>query len=261
MVDNIAPGSAPGANADADALAAGDTGATPDNNTDSANATAEGVEGPVPYDRFKDKLDENKVLLEANEDLRRTLQSLVEKPAAPAPVAPTPVEIAPPETLSPDQKLQWYLQKGAREHTPAIIDEYLKENIGLDAAGIKQTLDGLRQEAKHSIEARFGQAAKGAGLAVTPELRKAVVGIMKSGNVSIEDAVTTLKSLAPPAPVAPAPDQDSKDMLTGGLTGTATVTDHVPTTFAEANQMARDGKAIAHIDTADILAHGVTGKG
>lgn len=259
MVDIAAPGSAPGADSDADALAVGDTGANPENNIESADAGEEGTEGPVPYARFLEKVRDNEGLATANAQLRQTLQSLVEKPAAPAPIA-APVETAPPEGLTPDQKLQWYLRTGAREHTPAIIDSYLKENLGMSVAELKETIGGLREEAGHSVQARFNLAVTDAGLKPSAELRHAVVGIMKSSGVSIEDAVTTLKGLAPP-PVSPPPGQPGRDMLQSGLTGTRVVTDKLPSSFAEANEMARNGQSIPHIDTADILARGADGKG
>lgn len=244
MSETNEAGSSPAAEAGApeaaEANAAAESTSAETENTEAA-PEAPAAPGPVPYTRFREINEEKKGLRAENEALKAELAEL-KKPAKPA--APELAE--PPAHLSPDQKVQWYVEHHARG--------LLKRELGLDLAEIKAALEVSRALAGDHAERSWSEVCRANNVdPKDPAVRKEAAELLRAG-VPVEKAAKVAAMLAKgngkQTPAGTAANAETG----GGMSSTQMMKDDWATfSKEEAVDAAHRGKRAPHLTVEQIF--------
>lgn len=214
----------------------------------------------VPYQRFRQVISARNDLRSENERLKGQLEVLqAQAPNGHAKEDNSEADEEPPAHLTPNQKLNWYIQKGVERHSAATFEKQMQAQFGMAPKEVASVLAGLRAHTQESVLSRYQAACTERG--VDPKeraIRRAVAAYMQANQVQPEAALDALIKVA--GATKSSQPQHSADMLAFGLTGVTAVDDANPRSFEDANRLAREGKAITPRSAVEILRRADTAR-
>jgi hypothetical protein len=167
----------------------------------------------------------------------------------------------PPEEMTPEQKADWIVRRGVEKYGPQIVDRVLESSLkklvkrDLQVDSLKDVgtvVNSMRQQLNSTVVDQYKGACKQFGFDPdNEELKNFVVGYIQRTNKTPEQTLAMMRQLSG----TKAAEEPSADMLTSNINGATSVEDILPKTFAEANALAKEGKAIAQKSALEILNH------
>lgn len=229
-----------------------DAGTAPAANGDGsngANGATGNQPGSVPYDRFKQVVDQRNGLQGQVGELLARVDKLLATKEAPKGPAPLPKIPEIPEGLDPIAKVAFVAQHAQRGDMDSFFPEWFEGKYGVKLDSVVEAARSATSMSTTVAEQAWERVCKDAQVDPSNQAFQEVVhGLVLGGKIPVREAVEKAKSFMRP------PERPTATALDSGISSAMIAEDAFPANARQAHDLARQGKRVAHHTVEEIFA-------